>query len=80
MALPQGSLLLYRENSSIIFSSETTGPVKAKFHIDPQWIGGTEVYSPHVGHMIKMAAMPIYETIGPVALGLSMQHWEHGLN
>ena len=45
-----------------------------------------EVYSPHLGHMTKMAAMPMYSknplkifaTKGPVALGPGMQHWEHG--
>ena len=39
MALPQGNLFYidsYRENSSAIFFSETTGPVKAKFHMEPQ--------------------------------------------
>ena len=40
----------YRENSSNI-SSETTGPIKAKLRMDPQWIGGTEAYWPHLGHM-----------------------------
>ena len=78
----------YRENSLNVFSSETTSPIKAKFHMDPQWIRGTEVYSPRLGHMAKMAAMPIYGknflqiffsgTIRPMALGLSMHHSGHG--
>ena len=57
--------------------------------MDPRWIGETEVYSPHLGHMTMMAAMPIYlknplkifyRTKGPVALRLGLQHWGHGPN
>ena len=81
MAPLQGSLYVdsYRENSSNVFSSETTGPIKAKFHMDPQWIGVTESYLRHLGHMTKMAAMPIYgknpfrnllQMKGPMAQGL----------
>ena len=39
---------------------QRAGPIKAKFHIEPQWVGGTKVCLPHLGHMTKMAAMPIY--------------------
>ena len=28
--------------------------------MDPQWKGGTECYLPHLGHMTKVAAMPIF--------------------
>ena len=76
------------KNSSNIFSSETTGPIKAKFHMAPQWIGGTEAYSPQVGHMTQMAAMPMYGknplkiffsgTIGPMVLGLVCCIWDMG--
>ena len=79
-----------RPHSSNIFSSETTGPSKARFHIEPQKVRGMEVYSPHLGHMTKMAAMPIYGkkplkiffsgTKGPMVLGLNMQHLGHGPN
>ena len=41
--------------------SETTGSVKTKFHMEPPWTGGTKVCLPHLGHMTKMAATPIYE-------------------
>ena len=41
---------------SNIFFSETTGPIEAKFHVEPSWDGGTN----GPGHMTKMAAMPIY--------------------
>ena len=73
-----------RSHSSHVFSSETTGPVKAKFYMEPSWAGEMEVCSPHLDHMIKMAATPIYGknplklffsgTKGPMALGLGMQH------
>ena len=45
---------------SNIFSSETTGPIEAKFHMEPPWDGGTKIYSNGSGHMTQMAAMPIY--------------------
>ena len=45
---------------SNIFSSETTGPIEDKFHMEPPWDGGMEVCSNGPGHMTKMAAMPIY--------------------
>ena len=40
--------------------SETTGPIKVKFHIKLLWDGGTKVCSIGPGHMTKMAAMPVY--------------------
>ena len=46
---------------SNIFSSKTTGPVKAKFHGKPPWTGGTKVCLRDLGHMTKMAAMTIYD-------------------
>ena len=42
---------------SNIFSSETVGPIEAKFHVEPPWDGGTKVCSKGPGHMTKMAAM-----------------------
>ena len=42
---------------SNIFSSETTKPIEAKFHMEPPWDGKTKVC---LGNMTKMAAMPIY--------------------
>ena len=41
--------------------SKTTWPIKAKFYMEPPWVGGTKFGSRHVGHMTKMAATPIYE-------------------
>ena len=45
---------------SNVFSSETTWPIKAKFYVEPLWEGGMKVYINGLGHMTKMAAMPIY--------------------
>ena len=45
---------------SNIFSSETTRPIEAKFHVEPPGDGGTKVCSNDPGHMTKLAAMPIY--------------------
>ena len=45
---------------SNIVSSETTGPIEAKLHVEPPWDRGTKVCSNGVGHMTNMAAMPIY--------------------
>ena len=42
------------------FSLETAGPTEAKFHMEPPWDWETKVYSNGPGHIIKMAAMPIY--------------------
>ena len=49
-----------RPQCSNIFFSETAGPIKAKFYVEPPWVGGTIFCSWHLGHMTKMAATPIY--------------------
>ena len=40
--------------------SETTGPIEAKFHMEPPWDGRTKVCSNGAVHMTKMTAMPLY--------------------
>ena len=45
---------------SDIFSSDTTGPIEAKFHMELPWDGGTKVCSNGPGHMTKIVAMPVY--------------------
>ena len=45
---------------SNIFFSKTAWPIKAKFYVEPPWIGGTKVCLRHLGHMTKMDAKPIY--------------------
>ena len=62
--------------------SKTAGPIKAKFHMEPQWDGGTKVCSRGLGHMTKVAATPIYgkntlkiffsRTKGPMTLWVGM--------
>ena len=42
-----------------IFSSLTTWPIEAKFHVEPHWNAGTKASSNGLGHMIKRAVMPI---------------------
>ena len=49
--------------SEFLFSnifSETTGPIKAKFHVEPPLDGWMEVCSNGIGNMTKISAMPIY--------------------
>ena len=65
------------------FFSETAGRIKAKFYVEPSWVGGTIFCSRHLGHMTKMAATPIYgknpskiffsRTGGPIFTKLSMK-------
>ena len=45
---------------SNFFFLETAWLIEAKFYVEPQWDGGTKVWSNGLGHMIKMAAMGIY--------------------
>ena len=66
-------------------SSETTGPIELKFHMETPQDAGTKVCSNGSGHMTKMAATPIYvknpfkiffpRTRRLMTLGLSMYHW-----
>ena len=67
---------------SNIFSSETTGPIKLKFHMETPYDAGTKVCSNGPVHMTKIAAMPINgknplkiffsRTRRPMTLGLGM--------
>ena len=43
-----------------IFCSKAAGCIEAKFHVERIWIKGIKVSSNGLGHMTKMAAMPIY--------------------
>ena len=45
---------------SNIFFSETTGPIEAKFHVEPPWDGERKFIQNGPGHKTKMATMPIY--------------------
>ena len=64
---------------SNVFSSETTGPVKVKFHTDSPGDGGTKVYSIDPGHMTKLHIWwkPLkifFGTDWPIVLKLGLQH------
>ena len=50
-----------RQQCLNIFSSETAWPIKAKLYVEPPLEGRTKVYINGLGHMTKMAAMPIYD-------------------
>ena len=84
-----GELIVYQSlcvrrpsvHISNIFSSETTGPIKFKFHMEIPYDAGTKVCSNGPGHMTKMAGTPIYgknplkifsRTRRPMTLGLGM--------
>ena len=45
------------------FSSITTQPIEAKFYKESPWDKGTKAGSNCLGHMTKMATMPIYDKI-----------------
>ena len=45
---------------SNFFSLETARPIEAKFHVAPPYDGGMKVYTNGLGHLTKLAAMPIY--------------------
>ena len=58
---PLSSVVRRRPHSLYIFSSDTTVPIKVKFHMELLWDGGTKVCSNGPGHMTKVAAMAIYD-------------------
>ena len=57
---PSSSVRRRPSTFSNIFFSKTARPIKAKFYVEPPWVGETKVCSRHLGHMTKMAATPIY--------------------
>ena len=70
---------------SNIISSETTRPIKVKFHIETPKDAVTKVFSKDLGHMTKLATMPIYgnnlfknlllQNQEPMTLELGILHW-----
>ena len=56
---PQG-LMCPHPAAIYVFSSETAWPIKAKFYVKHLQNGGINGYINNLGHMTKMAAMPIY--------------------
>ena len=55
------------------FSSETTEPISYKFHMLPPSKGGEKVFIFGLGHMTKIAVMPIYVKI--LKSPLLQNHW-----
>ena len=49
-----------RPSTFLNIFSETTGPIKLKFHMQTPEAAGRKVCSNGPGHVTKMAAMPIY--------------------
>ena len=58
--MPLSSVCMYVVNIFNIFSSETTGPIKVKFHMNHPWDGAMKICSTDPGLMTKMADMAIY--------------------
>ena len=55
----------YTISSPMSHNAQRSSPPKplgqsVKFYVERPWVGGTKVCSRHLGHMTKMAAMPIY--------------------
>ena len=67
--------------SNLVFS-QIIGPIEFKFHVKTPYDKIAKIYSKHLGHMTKMAAMPIYgknslkllfsRARRPMTLGLGM--------
>ena len=83
---PPSYVVVRRPHYLNIFSSETAGPIKVRFHTELLWDGGTKVCSNGHGQMTKMAAMPIYgknlknssspePNKRPITWKLGMHHW-----
>ena len=62
---------------SNFFSLETAGPIKAKFHVEPPWDGGTKDCSngPPYPYMVKTLKIFFSGTKRPMTLKVGMQHW-----
>ena len=57
---------------SNIFSSETTGPIKAKFHIEPPWDRGTKVCSNGPGLSMQNWMLEYYQVCSNDEPGLTL--------
>ena len=76
---------MYVVNIFNIFSSETIGPIKVKFHMKHLWDGAMKICSTGPGLMTKMADMAIYgknlkksSSLAPkmpITLKLNLRHW-----
>ena len=57
LPLPRGYIHVHNHYFQ---TSSPLKPIKPKFYVEPPWEGGIKVYINSLGHMSKMAAMPIY--------------------
>ena len=64
-----------RWNVVNFFSSLTTGLIKTKLHVEPVYDGRKKVCSCDLGHMTKMATMPIYGE-NPLKILSSGTEWQ----
>ena len=58
--ITHGPSSIRRPQCSNIFFSETVWLIKAKFYMEPPWVGRAKVCSRHPCHMTKISATPIY--------------------
>ena len=52
------SVVVRRPQCSNIFFLGTTWQIKAKFYVEPPWVGGTKFCSRHLGHETNMRPSP----------------------
>ena len=77
----EGHLLTMIQGHSIstfsnFFFLETARLIEAKFYVAPPWEAGLKVWSNGLGHMTKMAPMPIYDKkTKKITLKVGLQHW-----
>ena len=64
----------HHSQCSNIFSSESTGPIKAKLHMEHPKEGGTKVCIIGPGHMTKMATRAIYMYIAKIFKNLLLRN------
>ena len=55
--------------------SKTAWPIKAKFHMEPQWDGGTKVCLRGLGHGKNPSKIFFSRTKRPMTLWIGMLHW-----
>ena len=60
MPTPRGNIHVYYHNIQTSSPLKPLGPIEGKFYVKHRYEGGTNVYINNLGHMTKMAAMPIY--------------------
>ena len=88
-----GELVVYpcvgvRLASVDLLLRKITGPINAKFYVEPPCVAATKLFWVHLGHVTKMAATPweaaymvkyfkkfFFRTSGPISTKLGMLYW-----